>query len=236
MRTRPFHVGSVPPGYESRPVITATVSGATGVSEAIDNRDMALRTGTTATAPHPARPPRPRIVALACLLLALAAVAQLAALPLRYWHQDFFHTAARSFEPTDGVAFAALGSTADLAADLLTAVLAIGLLTLAAANVVGVNGARIASWASAPVLACCATVGAVRSPRPLYSIYSAENLDQITAMARDDMPNWLEPLLLTLGLGVPVAILVALILLALPPANAFFQRRTPVDPPWPVRT
>ncbi|KAB1928052.1 hypothetical protein F8280_04715 [Micromonospora noduli] len=196
---------------------------------------MASRTGTTATVPHPARPPRPRIVAVACLLLALAAVAQLAVLPLSYWHQDFFHTAARSFEPTDGVAFAALGSTADLAADLLTAVLAIGLLTLAAANVVGVNGARIASWASAPVLACCAAVGAARSPRPLYSIYAAEDMDRITAMARDDMPNWLEPLLLILGLGVPVAILVALVLLALPSANAFFQR-TPIDPPWPVRT
>ncbi|MGC4865877.1 hypothetical protein ACLQ3B_10650 [Micromonospora sp. DT53] len=197
---------------------------------------MASRTGTTATVPQPVRPPRPRTVALASLLLALAAVAQLAALPLGYWHQDFFHTAARSFEATDGVAFAALGSTADLAADLLTAVLAIGLLTLAAANVVGVNAARIASWASAPLLACCATVGAVRSPRPLYSIYSAENMDRITAMARDDMPNWLEPLLLTLGLGAPVAIVVALVLLALPPADAFFRPKTPVDPPWPVRT
>ncbi|MEV5207779.1 hypothetical protein AB0K35_09920 [Micromonospora sp. NPDC053740] len=197
---------------------------------------MASRTGTTVTLPHPVRRPRPRIVTLACLLLALAAVAQLAALPLNYWHQDFFHTAARSFEPTDGVAFAALGSTADLAADLLTAVLAIGLLTLAAANVVGVNGARIAAWASAPVLACCATVGAARSPRPLYSIYSAENMDRITAMARDGMPEWLEPLLLTLGLGAPVAILVALVLLALPPANEFFRPQTPVDPSWPVRT
>ncbi|MET7374929.1 hypothetical protein [Micromonospora arida] len=197
---------------------------------------MVSRTSTTPTGRHPARPPRPRIVALACLLLALAAVAQLAALPLRYWHQDFFHTAASSFEPTDGVAFAALGSTADLAADLLTAVLAIGLLALAAANLVGVNRARIASWASAPVLACCATVGAVRSPRPLYSIYSAEDMDRITAMARDDMPGWLEPLLLTLGLGVPMAMLVALVLLALPPANAFFQPRTPIDPPWPART
>ncbi|MEU1358519.1 hypothetical protein ABZ356_01530 [Micromonospora zamorensis] len=98
------------------------------------------------------------------------------------------------------------------------------------------NGARIASWASAPLLACCATVGAVRSPRPLYSIYSAETMDRITAMARDGMPDWLEPLLLTLGLGAPVAILVALVLLALPPANAFFRPRTPVEPPWPVRT
>ncbi|WP_410819608.1 hypothetical protein [Micromonospora sp. 050-3] len=60
-------------------------------------------------------------------------------------------------------------------------------------------------------------------------------MDRITAMARDDMPVWLEPLLLTLGLGVPVAILVALVLLALPPANAYFQPRTAIDPPWPVR-
>ncbi|MCG5446655.1 hypothetical protein NIE79_005355 [Micromonospora sp. NIE79] len=197
---------------------------------------MASRTGTAATVPHLVRPPRPRVVALACLLLALAAVAQLAALPLRYWHQDFFHTAARSFEPMGGVAFAAFGTTADLAADLLTAVLAVGLLTLAAVNVVGVNGSRIASWASGPILACCGTVGAARSPRPLYTIYSDENLDRITAMARDAMPNWLEPLLLTLGLGVPMAILVALVLLALPSANAFFQPRTLIDPPWPVRT
>ncbi|MFI6235042.1 hypothetical protein ACIBD9_15905 [Micromonospora sp. NPDC050784] len=197
---------------------------------------MASRAGTTATVPHPVRPPRPRIVALACLLLALAAVAQLAALPLGYWHQDFFQTAARSFEPTGGVAFAALGSTADLAADLLTAVLSIGLLALAAANLVGVNGTRIASWTTAPLLACCATVGTVRSPQPLSSMYSAENIDRITAMARDGMPAWLEPLLLTLGLGAPVAILVALVLLALPPADAFFRPRTPVDPPWPGRT
>ncbi|MET8265028.1 hypothetical protein ABZU92_13665 [Micromonospora arida] len=196
---------------------------------------MVSRTSTTPTGRHPARPPRPRIVALACLLLALTAVAQLAALPLRYWHQDFFHTAANSFEPTDGVAFAGLGSTADLAADLLTAMLAIGLLTLAAANVVGVNGARIATWSAAPFLACCATVGAIRSPRPLYSVYSAEDLDRIAAVARDAMPGWLEPLLLTLGLGAPVAILVALVLLALPSANAFFQPRTPIDPPWPAR-
>ncbi|WP_430499013.1 hypothetical protein ACQRWP_28035 [Micromonospora trifolii] len=197
---------------------------------------MASRSGTAATVPHSVRRPRPRVVALACLLLALAAVAQLAALPLRYWHQGFFHTAARSFEPTGGVAFAAVGTTADLAADLLTAVLAVGLLTLAAVNVVGSNGARIASWASGPFLACCATAGAARSPRPLYSIYSDENMDRIIAMARDAMPNWLEPLLLTLGRGVPVAIIVALVLLALPSANAFFQPRPAVDPPWPVRT
>ncbi|MEV1155314.1 hypothetical protein AB0J27_07915 [Micromonospora chokoriensis] len=193
---------------------------------------MASRTGSTVAASHPARPPRPRIVALACLLLALAAVAQLAALPLTYWHQDFFSTAAESFEPTGGVAFAGLGSTADLVADLLTAVFALGLLALAAANVVGVNGARIASWATAPFLACCAIVGVARSPRPLYSVYSAEDIDRITTMARDGMPQWLEPLLLTLGLGAPMAILVALVLLALPPANDFFRRRLPADPPW----
>ncbi|MGW5560488.1 hypothetical protein ACWER9_25105 [Micromonospora sp. NPDC003944] len=193
---------------------------------------MASRTGTSATIPHPGRPPRPRFVALACLLLALAAAAQLAALPFTYWHQDFFHQAAASFEPVGGVGFAALGSTADLAADLLTALLSLALLALAAANLVGVNGARIASWATAPFLACCATVGAVRSPRPLYSVYSAEDIDRITVMARDAMPGWLEPLLLTLGLGAPVAIVVALVLLALPPAHAFFRPRPPVDPPW----
>ncbi|MEU8012009.1 hypothetical protein [Micromonospora parva] len=197
---------------------------------------MALRTGNSATASRPVRPPRPRSVTLACLLLALAAVAQLAALPLGYWHQDFFLTAAESFKPTSGVSFAALGSTADLLTDLLTAVLAIGLLALTAANVVGVHGARIASWASASFLACCATVGAVRSPRPLYSVYSAEDIDRITATARDGMPDWLEPLLLALNLGAPVTILVAVVLLALPPANAFFRPRTPVDPPWPGPT
>ncbi|MGW0213397.1 hypothetical protein ACWDXH_03290 [Micromonospora chokoriensis] len=193
---------------------------------------MVSRTGSTAMASHPARPTRPHIVTLACLLLALAAVAQLAALPLTSWHQGFFHTAASSFAPTGGVAFAGVGSTADLVADLLTAVLALGLLALAAANVVGVNGARIASWATAPFLACCAIVGVARSPRPLYSVYSAEDIDRITTMARDDMPQWLEPLLLTLGLSAPVAILVALVLLALPPANSFFRRRLPADPPW----
>ncbi|RQX04787.1 hypothetical protein [Micromonospora arida] len=43
-------------------------------------------------------------------------------------------------------------------------------------------------------------------------------------------------LLLTLGLGAPAAILAALVLLALPSANAFFQPRTSIDPPWPART
>lgn len=213
-------------------MILTTAYGTTGGSETPDNPVMASRTGTSATIAHPGRPPRPRIVALACLLLALAAVAQLAALPLIYWHQNFFHEAATSFEPASGVAFAGLGSTADLAADLLTALLSLALLALAAANVVGVNGARIASWATAPFLACCATVGVVRSPRPLYSVYSTEDIDRITVLARDAMPGWLEPLLLTLGVGAPVAIVVALVLLALPPANAFFRRRPPADPPW----
>ncbi|WP_130405796.1 hypothetical protein [Micromonospora violae] len=197
---------------------------------------MISPTGTTAPVPHPGRPPRPRSVATACLLLALAAVAHLAALPLTYWHQDFFHEAARSFTPTGGVSFAALGSTAELAADLLTALLSLVLLALAATNLAGANGARIASWATAPFLACCATVGAVRSPRPLYSVYSPEDIDRITAMARDAMPGWLEPLLLTLGLGAPVAITVALVLLALPPANGFFRSRPSVDPAWPAHS
>ncbi|MBQ1031157.1 hypothetical protein ACIP95_25135 [Micromonospora parva] len=37
-------------------------------------------------------------------------------------------------------------------------------------------------------------------------------------------------------LGAPVAILVAVVLPTLPPANAFFRSRTPVDPPWPGAT
>ncbi|GAA2185461.1 hypothetical protein [Micromonospora lupini] len=196
-------------------------------------------TQTPGTAMHvhdPERPPRPRIIAVSCLLLALAAVAQLALLPLTYWYQEFFHTAAASFEPEGGVAFAAVGSTAELAADLLTAVLAIGLLALSVANAVGVNGARIASWVAAPLLACCTTVGLIRTPRPLSFLYSSADLDRIAALAKDRMPEWLEPLLLTLGLAVPVALLAALALLALPPANDFFRRRQLVEPGYPAAT
>ncbi|MGC5285696.1 hypothetical protein [Micromonospora sp. DT231] len=189
-------------------------------------------TGTPTPRGGPARPPRPRIVTISCLLLALAAVAELAVLPLTYWHQAFFETAAESFEPESGVAFAAVGSVAVLGADLLTAVLAIGLLVLSAVNAVGVNGARIASWVAAPLFACCATVGVARSPRPLSFMYSDENLDRITALARDRMPEWLEPVLFILGVGAPLAVTVALVLLALPSANEFF-RRWGVDPAYP---
>ncbi|SCG79215.1 hypothetical protein GA0070609_5820 [Micromonospora echinaurantiaca] len=134
-----------------------------------------------------------------------------------------------------GVAFAAFGVVGQLAADLFTALLAVAFLMLAGFTAAGVNGARVASWACGPFLVCCAAVGILRTPRPLSFIYSPDDLDRIGELARERMPDWLEPLLVLLSAGVPLALLVALLLLALPPANAFFRRPVSVGPGWHVQ-
>ncbi|MFG2101474.1 hypothetical protein ACGFJ5_12800 [Micromonospora echinaurantiaca] len=185
--------------------------------------------------PPTTRPPRPHTVTAASALLTLAGVVQLAVLPLTYWHQEFYYDAEKSFDPASGVAFAAFGVVGQLAADLVTALLAVTFLVLAGFTAVGVNGARIASWACGPFLVCCATVGILRTPRPLSLIYSPDDLDRIGELARERMPDWLEPLLVVLGAGAPLAMLVALLLLALPPANAFFRRPVSVAPGWHLR-
>ncbi|MGS2618474.1 hypothetical protein ACVCAH_28685 [Micromonospora sp. LZ34] len=171
----------------------------------------------------------------ASVLLGLAGVAQLAVLPLTYWHQEFYYDAEKSFDAAGGVAFAAFGVVGQLAADLVTALLAVAFLVLAGFTAAGVNGTRIASCACGPFLVCCAAVGILRTPRPLSFIYSPDDLDRISELARERMPVWLEPLLVVMGAGAPLALLLALLLLALPPANAFFRRPVPAGAAWYVQ-
>ncbi len=115
---------------------------------------------------------------------------------------------------------------------------AAGLVVLALLNNRGMNTARIITWVVGGIALCCTGVGLALSAA--NSAVGGETSDDVASQEEIDrrlaeaLPSWQEPVLtLTATLGA-IAVLVALILLALPKSNEFFRKpQQQWEPPVP---
>ncbi len=125
-----------------------------------------------------------------------------------------------------------------VAMSMVRLLFAAGLVVLALLNNRGMNTARIITWVVGGIALCCTGVGLALSAAG--SAVGGETSDDVASQGEIDrrlaeaLPSWYEPVLtLTATLGV-IAVLVALILLALPKSNEFFRKpQQQWEPPVP---
>ncbi len=187
--------------------------------------------------PHQPVRVRPGVVTISSYLLmfyaALAVLDVVVALTTlgaaREVYEEAF--AGTTAEGTEGAVVFAAAATS-----VVTLLFAVGFVVLALLNNRGMNPARITTWVVGGIALCCVAVGLAFSAAGSVvegdvsgDVVSQEELNRRLDEA---LPSWHEPVL-TATLGA-IALLVALILLALPPSNEFFRKpQQQWEPPLP---
>jgi F0F1-type ATP synthase membrane subunit c/vacuolar-type H+-ATPase subunit K len=196
---------------------------------------------------HPATPGarvRPGVVTIASYLLFLVAAVQLIELIVSVSVLDTFNAVYdEAFAGTELADSGAAVSTATLiGSGVFGLVVAIGLVVLALLNNRGKNPARIVTWVVGGLFLCCRGAGlAVTGAGSAFTTGTgggnAVDQAELQRLLDEQLPSWYTPVTVLLSAVSFVAILVALILLALPPANEFFRKPQPVwEPPMPGST
>ncbi|SDY22696.1 hypothetical protein SAMN05444365_1011124 [Micromonospora pattaloongensis] len=191
---------------------------------------------------NPAPPPgraRPTSVTVSSYLLYLVAALQVIGLvvalsalgPLQEIYED-------AFAGTEGPG-AAFATAAMVVAAVLGLIVAIGLVVLGILNNRGKNVSRIITWVLGGLFACCSGFGVLSSALGSAlgggSSGGAGMPDQAEIQRRieQELP-WYTPVSVVLGVISVIALLVALILLALPASNEFFRKpQAAWEPPVP---
>ncbi|MEV1155487.1 hypothetical protein AB0J27_08800 [Micromonospora chokoriensis] len=123
-------------------------------------------------------------------------------------------------------------------AGVVLLLLAIVLGVLALFNNQGRNGARITTWIVGGIMVCCVGGGLVSNAAGGFAGGQASgggpSSDEIQRRLEEALPSWVTPVSLLLNAVSLIALIVALILLALPKANEFFRKPTAGwEPPTP---
>ncbi|MGW1447292.1 hypothetical protein ACWCO3_03230 [Micromonospora sp. NPDC002411] len=123
-------------------------------------------------------------------------------------------------------------------AGVVLLLLAIVLGVLALFNNQGRNGARITTWIVGGIMVCCVGGGLVSNAAGGFAGGQASgggpSSDEIQRRLEEALPSWVTPVSLLLNAVSLIALIVALILLALPKANEFFRKPTAAwEPPTP---
>ncbi|MEU8299023.1 hypothetical protein AB0C04_17270 [Micromonospora sp. NPDC048909] len=172
----------------------------------------------------------PPIIVGSSLLLALSGLARLAQVAAEAAVQDTYLRAhERVGTPS---AFAALPMMFLMGVGLLVALSAVTLLLLSLANLAGWNWTRVGTWALGGVTLMVAACGLALDLIPTGGASpDTTDWDAVHAVAAQLMPGWAEPVGNISGLVASPALLCALVLLALPPANAFYRKQSDLDQP-----
>jgi len=116
---------------------------------------------------------------------------------------------------------------------------AVAFAVLAIFNNRGKNASRIVTWVLGGISLCCSGVSLAGTAfSNSMNIDSGQNdvpdASEIQNRLEDALPGWYEPTSLTISVISLLVLLVALILLALPPSNEFFRKPAPAwEPPVP---
>jgi hypothetical protein len=187
--------------------------------------------------PAPASRVRPATVTAATWLLLLVAVTLVASAVLAFSQAgtiaDVYREAYAGTDIEDSTDVIAAASS--VGGGLFSLLLAAGFVVLALLDHRGKNPARIVTWVLGGVGLCC--VGGGLALTGLTSGIQMDTADgpdpaEVQRMLDDALPAWYSPVSLTLTIAALLALVLALILLALPPSNAFFRKPTQaVEPP-----
>ncbi|KAB1937956.1 hypothetical protein F8271_18390 [Micromonospora sp. ALFpr18c] len=176
---------------------------------------------------------RPSIVSISSYLLFLFLACQVISLiitlstagKIRDAISDAY--AGSSLENADQIADVAFAFIVGISILLLLLAVVLGVLALF--NNQGRNGSRITTWIVGGVLVCC-TGGSLLSGAGGGSFTTggdtagAPSGEEVQRRVEEAVPSWTTPVSLLLGVVSIIALLTALILLALPKANAFFRK------------
>jgi len=192
--------------------------------------------------PAPPANTRPAVVTASSYLLYLVAALQLIGVIATFAVfsdiRDVYQEAFADTDVPEGTAeFAAFSA---LIGVIFGVILAIGLAVLALFNSRGKNASRITTWVVGGIYLCCSglsllgsAVGSAVSPGSSGGT-DMPTQEEIQALLDERLPSWYQPFSVASTVITVLALLVALILLALPAANAYFRKPQQVwEPPVP---
>ncbi|MEU5939113.1 hypothetical protein ABZ807_07960 [Micromonospora sp. NPDC047548] len=188
---------------------------------------------------------RPAVVTISSYLLILFALIQVINLIIalstigtirRVLDDAYRGTAANG---TQGVADFAVAFS--LGGAIVGLLLAIVIAVLGLFNNRGVNGTRITTWVLGGLMFCCCGFGTVSNAAGGFTAGSGGTTsggmpsgEEVQRRLEEALPSWYGPVTTLLSVVALLALLVALILLALPKANEFFRKPQPAwEPPVP---
>lgn len=190
--------------------------------------------------PPPATPrQRPATVTAAVWLLLLVAVLYLIGAAATLSQIPTFNEVfEEAYAGTDLEGQEGVGTISAVGVSGLNVLFAIALIVLAILDGKGKNPARIVTWVVGGIVLCCNGLGLALSGAigGMQFDSGGENMPDPNEVQRSleaAQPDWFATVTWIAGLGGVVALIVALILLALPPANAFFRKLPPAEPPPP---
>jgi hypothetical protein len=175
----------------------------------------------------------PAVVVGSSLLLVLSGLTRLGQVAAEAVTQDAYLKAHEVVgTPTT---FAALPMAFLMGVGLVVSLVALVVLLLALVNLAGWNWTRIATWIIGSVTLAVAGgwLALTHIPSPPGEVPDSTDWDRVDAVAGQLIPGWVEPVATLSGFVASPALLVSLILLALPPANAFYRwRRAMLGQPY----
>lgn len=141
------------------------------------------------------------------------------------FREQFAGTAA---EGSESVASAFI-----IGASMINLLFAAGFIVLALLNNRGKNPARIVTWVVGAIALCCNGLGLIgQSAGSMGSTGGDVDAEALERALADALPSWFDAANLIVIVLTIIALLVSLILLALPASNEFFRRPDPmVEPP-----
>ncbi|MEU8329358.1 hypothetical protein [Micromonospora sp. NPDC048839] len=178
--------------------------------------------------------PGVRVVTASSVLLGLSGLARLAQVAAEAVDQNTYQRAHEKAGTPSG--FGALPMVFQMSVGLVVALTALAILALALANLAGRNWTRIVTWVLGGVTVAFSAGWLILGLLPIDTsdVPDSTDWDRVNDIADQLMPGWVEPVSTVSGLVASPALLVAIILLALPSANAFFRwRRAAPDPAYP---
>ncbi|MEV0808905.1 hypothetical protein [Micromonospora sp. NPDC050200] len=137
--------------------------------------------------------------------------------------------------PDDVDAVVALLRVTTILSAVVTVLVGLLLLGLAAGLLAGRRGARVATWvvAGLGLLCGCGGLAALVGQRA-GPLRTGQTTAELLGLLGDAYPSWWIPVNAALSVGQALGYLVVAVLLALPAANGWFGRARPTPPPPPA--
>lgn len=188
----------------------------------------------------PAAPARPGSVTISSYLLylyaALGLIGVIIGLSVIGTTSDVYRDA---YEGTSAEGTEAFVTVVSVIVAVVGLLFAIAFVVLAVFNNRGKNASRIVTWVLGGISLCCSGVSLAGSAFSSSMNFDSGQSDvpdsaEIQRRLEDALPGWYTPTSITIAVVSLLALLVALILLALPPSNEFFRKPAPAwEPPVP---
>jgi hypothetical protein len=176
------------------------------------------------------------------LLYLYAALQLLGVLLLFATYSDFKAGYDQAYRGTAVEAQAGTIATITIVAGTITAVLlAAGTIVLAIFDGRGKNPARIITWVLGGLAVCCAGFGIIGGALSGSMNFGGNtsggpSASEVQRIVREHVPGWYYPATITASVLELLALLLVIVLLALPASNAFFRKQPPApvwEPPVP---